>query len=452
MAEPRMAADEPRPWRAGIVWMLLVLGPGFFLIYGACNGLTELRADVGSVYFEWERWIPMLPWTIVPYWSLDLFYAFSVLLCQTRRELDRHALRIIAAVLLSAVGFLLFPLRFAFPRSEIAGAFGLWFQALYGFDQPFNQAPSLHISLGLILWYLYAKHTRGPLLRGLLHGWFVLIGISTLTTWQHHFIDLPTGALVGVLAFWLFPDPPAVGDGKTLAYRPLGGVRLACRYGAAALVCFALASQGGFWWMLLWPGLSLAIVATGYAGLGPIVFRKEGGRLPWAAKLVLGPYLAGQWLSWRWHRRTMGAPLAEILPGVFIGARLDRREAEAFVAAHPRCWVLDLTGDCDEASALRGGAYVNLQLMDLTTPPPQALREAAAHIEAALQQGQTVYVHCTLGYLRSAHVAAYWLAATGRTRSIQEAFERIQAVRPRIVIAPDGLAVSVPHSLIRKPA
>jgi len=48
----------------------------------------------------------------------------------------------------------------------------------------------------MILWYLYAKYARGPL-RWLLHAWFVLICGSTLTTWQHHFIDLPAGALVG---------------------------------------------------------------------------------------------------------------------------------------------------------------------------------------------------------------------------------------------------------------
>ena len=126
------------------------------------------------------------------------------------------------------------------------------------------------------------------------------------------------------------------------------------------------------------------IPATGLLGR----FRKEGGRLPRAAKLVLGPYLAGQWLSWRWRRRAMGSSLAEIFPGVFIGARLDDREAEAFAAAHPRGWVLDLTGDFSEVSVLRGGAYVNLQLMDLTTPSPQALREAASGIEAAHRQGQ----------------------------------------------------------------
>ena len=47
MAEPRMAADEPRPWRAGIVWMLLVLGPGFFLVY---TSFTDSKARMITLY------------------------------------------------------------------------------------------------------------------------------------------------------------------------------------------------------------------------------------------------------------------------------------------------------------------------------------------------------------------------------------------------------------------
>ena len=37
------------------------------------------------------------------------------------------------------------------------------------------------------------------------HVWCFLIGASVLTTWQHHFIDIPTGALLGLFALWLFP-------------------------------------------------------------------------------------------------------------------------------------------------------------------------------------------------------------------------------------------------------
>ena len=441
MASTSAAVATSRPWRAAVAWMVLVLGPGFFLVYGLCNELTALRGEVGSFFFDWERRIPVLPWTIVPYWSLDVFYAFSVLLCRNRRELDRHALRMVVAVLLSAVGFLLFPLRFGFPRPQVDGLFGPLFEALYGFDQPFNQAPSLHVSLGMILWYRYAKSMSGPL-RWLLHGWFVLIGVSTLTTWQHHVIDLPAGALVGAIAFWLFLDPPTETVGKTVAYRPLGGDRWAGCYLAGALLCLALAVQGGYWVLLVWPGLALGAVAAAYAGIGPKVFRKEGGRISLAAKLVLAPYLIGQSLAWRWYRQRMTLPFGEVSPGVFVGARLDRREARVFAAAHPRRLVLDLTGDFDEAASLREGDYVNLQWLDWTEPSPAILRDAAAYIEMALQQEKTVFVHCALGYARSARAVAHWLTVTGRACSLEEAIEQVRAVRPGIVVTPNRLVAT----------
>ena len=61
MSEQTVRTEAPRPWRRAIAWMALVLGPGFFLIYGACNGLTSLRTEVGSFFFEWERHVPVLP-------------------------------------------------------------------------------------------------------------------------------------------------------------------------------------------------------------------------------------------------------------------------------------------------------------------------------------------------------------------------------------------------------
>jgi hypothetical protein len=83
-------SEEARPWRRAIAWLLL-LGPFFFASYGFATWVSSQRSDVGFIVFAWERHIPLLPWTIVPYWLIDLLYGVSLLLCTTRRQLDTHA-------------------------------------------------------------------------------------------------------------------------------------------------------------------------------------------------------------------------------------------------------------------------------------------------------------------------------------------------------------------------
>ncbi len=54
----------------------------FFLSYGFANQYADNLSYVGSIVFDWEHKIPLWPWTIVPYWSIDLFYGLSLLLCR----------------------------------------------------------------------------------------------------------------------------------------------------------------------------------------------------------------------------------------------------------------------------------------------------------------------------------------------------------------------------------
>ena len=65
---------------------------------------------------------------------------------------------------------------------------------------------------------------------------------------------------------------------------------------AVALAGLAAAT----WWagiLLLWPAVAAMIVALAYVGLGPGIYRKTDGRLPFSTKIVLGPILVGQYLS-----------------------------------------------------------------------------------------------------------------------------------------------------------
>lgn len=141
---------NPRPWKRAVLW-LLGLGVLFFSSYNVANWLASQRTNVPSVVFAWETGVPYWPWTIVPYWSIDLFYCASLFICATRRELDTHARRLLAVQLISVTLFVLAPLRYTFVRPETTGFFGAMLDALLLFDKPFNQAPALHISLLVIL-------------------------------------------------------------------------------------------------------------------------------------------------------------------------------------------------------------------------------------------------------------------------------------------------------------
>jgi hypothetical protein len=146
-----------RPWRRALIW-LAFLGPFFFATYGFANWLASTRPDVGAIAYRWERSIPFIPWTIVPYWSIDLLYAISLFVCSSRREVDRHGQQLLFVQIVSIGFFVAFPLQFSFERPPVDGLFKPWFAALGAFDKPFNQAPSLHIGLLVVVWVRLVRH------------------------------------------------------------------------------------------------------------------------------------------------------------------------------------------------------------------------------------------------------------------------------------------------------
>jgi protein-tyrosine phosphatase len=407
-----------------MLWLLL-LAPLFFASYGFANWLTAQREDVGSLVFAWESRIPLWPWTIIPYWSIDLLYGLSFLLPVSRREMDRHGLRLLSAQLICIASFLLWPLRFTFERPELAGLFGWLFDVLMGFDKPFNQAPSLHIALLLVLWTCFARHTAG-LWRWLLHGWFALIGLSVLTTWQHHFIDVPTGILVGWLCVWLWPEQgrsPLLGMRLT---RDPQRWRLALSYAVAASLCSVLAIKlGGIWLWLAWPALSLLLVALNYAVFGAEGFQKQAdGRLSVASNWLLAPYLMMAWLNSRlWTHRQR--PADQVGEGIWLGRLPGMGEAAHFAA------LVDL---CAELPAhTTGKIYRCVPVLDLTPPSAQACLQAARSIEELRHQGPLL-VCCALGYSRSATAMAAWLLHNGQCRDVPAALARIRQARPQVVL------------------
>jgi protein-tyrosine phosphatase/membrane-associated phospholipid phosphatase len=403
------------------------LGLLFLIVYGSCNWFTAQRANVPTLFFEWERSIPFVPLMIVPYMSIDLFFVAAPFLCQSRRELIAFSKRMAAALLIAGLCFLLFPLRFAFERSPLTGWVGAFFDWFRGIDRPYNLLPSLHIALCLIIADLFVRRTRG-FLRHALVIWFVLIGLSAVLTYQHHVMDVVAGFALGAYCLYFFPESEA--RLPVIPNRRVGSYYLTGMFVVASLAVW-------FWpWgaLLIWPMVSLGIAAAAYFGAGPGIFRKHDGRLPWTTWWALGPVLLGQEISRLCYRRQCRA-WNELTPRVWMGGVLSEKEAAAAIRQGVTA-VVDLTAEFSEPAPFRSVIYKNIPVLDLTAPTVNQLEKMAAFIEEQARSG-VVYVHCKIGYSRTAAAAAAYLRRAGTVRTVSEAIDLLRRARPTMVVRPE---------------
>ncbi len=352
---------------------LVVVAAIFYASYGATNALASTRANVPEIYFAWECALPFWAWSIVPYWSLNLLYALGFFLCRGAGELARYVTQLLVAQMIATLFFIAFPLQMSWEKPAVSGFSGFLFSSLAAFDLPFNQAPSLHIILCVVVGAFYLRKARAVWLKAALVAWFALIGLSVLTTYQHHFIDIPTGLAAGCFVLLIRPM-----DGEPLRFAMAAETaryKWAALYlGLAFLMLFAAIAGAKIWgaWALWlsWASLSFALVACGYAFFGAGVFAKNGqGRHAFAAKALLFPYLCVARLNalfWLRGRRLSD----EILPGLYLGSV---KQAGKFDA------VLDCAAEFERPSGTQ--IYASLLMLDMITPSVDELKRGADELE-----------------------------------------------------------------------
>ena len=431
---------------------LALIGALFYTSYGLSNHYAASLAYVPEITFAWERNIPFWAWTIVPYWSLNLMYAAAFFLCRNACEQNRYVARLVLAQIVATICFMLFPLHFGWPKPPTDGLWGWLFDSLVAFDLPYNQAPSLHIALAIIVGAFY--WTRFPKIRLPILLWQSLIALSVLTTYQHHFIDVPTGALLGWLVLWAIPQ-----HGVSPFRRPFGTqgrlktnavsfartseasfrkaktppatrsreIKIAMLYLAGAALSALPSLFGGAWLWMLWVSVSLSVVAFAYLTGNAAVFQKQAdGRLSAAATVLLLPYLAGVRLNMAYWLRGK-AKTARVRDDVWIGS------VSAISDGLPA--VLDV---CAEYPRPRyRGAYRTLPLLDMVAPSENDLMQAALLLEALRRQHGKVLTCCALGYGRSAAVVLTWLLVYGGCRDLAQATAELKQARPQMVLPPE---------------
>jgi membrane-associated phospholipid phosphatase len=400
------------------VW-LVYLGAVFFLLYGAANEFASLTAPHFSFVFDWEKDIDFIAPFIVPYMSSDVVFVIAFLLAQTRFELRVLALRVLFIVLLSVFVFLVFPLQFSFEKPEI-NSFGFLFTLLEA-DKPFNQLPSLHVSFAVVFWFSMKEKMPNIGLKIALASWLILIIMSTVFVFQHHFIDLPTGLVVGLLAVYLLKE----GRNETLITKFMTPrhLKMGLYFLLTSIVLMVLSFKVSP--LFIYPFLCTFSVSLIYAfGLNNLLVAADG-KANFFQWLLFAPYFLGCKISWLCYKRSL--PLvAKVTNGVFIGRHPSAKEYTQLSA-------LDVTQVINLASELQLNKTKLIQhrfnFLDQTIQSPESLHQAVQLIESNKSEG--IYIHCALGLSRSILVIWAWMLFNGKSNEEIEA--HIAKIRPRYV-------------------
>ena len=185
------------------IWVILVVIICSYFIF---NHIALSSAPHPNVAMDWEKNIPFIEIFILPYQSLYFNLLALFVLLNERLMLWRFFLRMLFILIISYGFFLFMPLEYTLPRPDIQGNWFIhWlFIMIDKNDLPYNQLPSLHVSSAVVYWYSLRSYLQNRYLKNMLFIWFVLIVLSTLFTYQHHFLDVVAGLFLGLVAVAVF--------------------------------------------------------------------------------------------------------------------------------------------------------------------------------------------------------------------------------------------------------
>lgn len=240
------------------MWALVIFSLVFAAVYKFALWYAAGLGNVTSFVFSFEKHIPFLPWTVIPYLSSAAFFVVAFLLIKSKESLRIFLKRVLLMTILAGIFFVFMPLQFSYEKPSVENPIlkaGFWL--IEGMDDRYNQSPSLHVAFAFAFWTVFRELKSAW--RTIAALWLSLVALSTLTTFQHHLIDVFTGSILAHFVFLIFPAQT-----KSFGIRNLHIANWYFLTGwLVLLTSFLLAEFYGFFWIhLSW--LAVALFVFGY--------------------------------------------------------------------------------------------------------------------------------------------------------------------------------------------
>jgi len=389
--------DEKRLKLQHKIYAMLLCSVVFMVVYNYTAWHVSSLEKVPSFVFDFEKHIPFLPWTIIPYMTSGLFFCSIFFFCNAKEQLKVLTQRMLFVTIIAGICFLLFPLKFSLQRPEVNNSiFGYSFQFLTTFDSPFNQAPSLHIVYAFIFWSVFRNLKKW---RIFLMIWLVAIGISTLTTYQHHLIDVVTGTILAHISFLVFPYQK-----NNFLYRNFQVANFYFLIGwifvLVSLLLYKFSHE--YWLILLWPALVMILIGYHYQKNNIHFLKDNNGNIPFYKKLFYFPYSLIYWIFWKFLRKNK-KPL-EILPNIYISSKLSKEDLKYF-GINKNTFVYDLAAEMEESDIIKEkSTYFSVPFLDIGMLDIHQTKKLVLKITenySQLPKDGKILIHCTMGYTRS---------------------------------------------------
>ncbi|MCR5791864.1 MAG: phosphatase PAP2 family protein [Lachnospiraceae bacterium] len=159
-----------------------------------------------SLGWEFENYIPLLPWTVIIYFGCYLFWIANYILC-TRFD-SAQAKRFLWADMMGKVVcflcYVLYPTTMVRPEITGSGIFNEGMRFLYAVDAADNLFPSIHCFVSWMCYIGMRKDDRYPRSYRVFSLLFAsAVCISTLTTKQHVLVDLISGIALAEICYYI---------------------------------------------------------------------------------------------------------------------------------------------------------------------------------------------------------------------------------------------------------